>query len=177
MKTGSISRRGRDIETKAVFSPGGCYRYRLERDWSGSDLFAEKKSVLFIMLNPSTASEDKDDPTIRRCQDFAQAWGFSRLIVCNLFSYCATKPQVMIGQADPVGPQNDEYIMQASREVSLIIVAWGKKGNHLDRADRVLKMLWAAELKIHCLRVNGDLSPEHPLYLPAKLNPALYLPF
>ena len=90
----------------AVFSPCRTYRYALSRVWA-----ADKPYALFIGLNPSTADETLDDPTIRRCIDFAKRWGYGGLVMANLFAYRATNPSEMKAATDPVGVANDEWLI------------------------------------------------------------------
>lgn len=170
MNTSIMKRKGREIKTSAVFSSGGHYRYRLTRDWSEAELFPSDKILLFIMLNPSTATADKDDPTIRRCQEYAVLWGYCRLTVCNLFSYRSTFPQVMMSAKEPVGEMNDDHILECARGADRIVCAWGKKGNHLDRDQEVLTMLATTGKHLLCLGLNEDGTPVHPLYQPKNVQ-------
>ena len=121
-------------------------------------------------LNPSTADETKDDPTIRRCIDFAKRWGFGALCMTNLFAWRDTKPENMKSAAEPIGCDNDRWLLHCAKGAGLVIAAWGKHGSHLGRASKVLTMLPT----VHCLRTNGDGSPAHPLYIPATTLPTLY---
>ena len=104
---------------RAVLSECGSYRYALTREW------ADGKCVAWLMLNPSTADADIDDPTIRRCIGFARQWGYGRLVVVNLFALRATDPRVLVRNADPVGSKNDFYIAKAMKEAQEVICAWG----------------------------------------------------
>jgi hypothetical protein len=152
----------------AVFSRRGQYRYTLWRDWS--DLFtAQKRYVQFIGLNPSTATAQADDPTIRRCWRFAQAWGFDAMCMTNLFAFRSTDPVGMKQQADPVGPDNDEWIARIALDASLVVAAWGNDGAHLGRSAHVVGLLSGANL--HCLSVTNTGEPGHPLYLAKSTLP------
>jgi hypothetical protein len=91
----------------AVISPCGRYRYRLDRRW------ADGPSIAWIMLNPSTADSNTDDPTIRRIRAFSQAWGFGALTVVNLYAWRATDPRDLWQAPGPVGPENDAYLVEA----------------------------------------------------------------
>ena len=93
---------GGGIVQSADFSACGTYRYALRRIW-----LPAAPQVLFIGLNPSTADEKSDDPTIRRCLGFARSWGYGGLIVANLFAYRATAPSALREARDPIGPLND----------------------------------------------------------------------
>src|SRR5947209_16246810 len=112
---------------RAIFDSTGTYRYSLWRQWS-----TDCPPVAFIMLNPSTADDRKDDPTIRRCIGFARAWGFGALEVVNLFAYRATDWSKLLEVDDPVGPENDDYIVQAVERCPCVVAAWGTKGVLLD---------------------------------------------
>lgn len=142
----------------AVFGGGGRYRYLLQRRWGTGNRFA-----LYVMLNPSTADEEKDDPTVRRCIMRAQALGYDGIEVCNLFAFRATDPrQMMASQIDPVGPKNDVYIRAAARTAKLIIVAWGAHGSYLSRDRAVLALL---PRPVYCLGRTAGGLPKHPLYI------------
>ena len=113
----------------AVFSDDMVYRYRLWRTWD-----PELPAVCFIMCNPSTADHEQDDPTIRRCLDFAKQWGYGRLLVGNLFALRATDPQKLRQHPEPTGgPDNDDTIMAMHEEANFTVAAWGVHGAHLRR--------------------------------------------
>ena len=154
---------------RATFSKCEKYRYDLYRD----DLRSEKHEglCLFIMLNPSTADETNDDPTIRRCISYAKKWGYEELIVVNLFSYRATDPKDLIKSESPVGEHNLKHILNAANKSNMIICAWGTKGNHLGQDKKVIKALKEKGNKLYCLRKTKDGHPSHPLYLPQNLKP------
>ena len=118
-------------------------------------------------LNPSTADETQDDPTIRRCQGFARDWGYGGLVMANLFAFRATDPAVMKQAADPVGPDNDEHLLQLASTCPLVVAAWGTHGQHLGRDHQVRELT----PNLHCLRLTKEGYPGHPLYLPKSLTP------
>ena len=120
----------------AVLSEDRRYRYCLSRSWGRGERMA------WIMLNPSTADADVDDPTIRRCRSFAKAWGYGGLEVVNLFAYRATNPAALRlhGEA-AIGPDNDAVIVKATFTAGIIIAAWGEKGRLLGRDASVLALL------------------------------------
>jgi hypothetical protein len=151
----------------AVISPCGKYRYHL-----GRELAAGGRVATFIMLNPSTADHLVDDPTIRKCVGFCQRWGCGELRVVNLFAVRATDPADMRKAADPVGPENREWICRASATGSLVVCAWGMHGTYMDQDLTVLG--WIADLcEPMALGVTKDGNPRHPLYVPyaAELAP------
>lgn len=161
----------------AVISDCERYRYWLRRDFG---MFG--RPIAFVMLNPSTADAEQDDPTIRRCMGFAKAWGGSELIVVNLFALRATKPETLWAPqtADPVGPLNDDAIREAGEYChgndGLIVAAWGNHGAFMNRGRDVLERLWQEALPIHYLKMTGAKQPSHPLYLKADLRPIEWAP-
>jgi hypothetical protein len=153
------------MDRSAHFSPCRQYRYILDRVWD-----AGKPTVMFVGLNPSTADECVDDPTIRRCMGFARDWGYGALVMVNLFAYRATHPSVLSEVADPVGPRNDYWLMAASRRVELILAAWGIHGTLRGRDAAALGKLKC----VHCLGTTKAGHPRHPLYLPRRVTPTPY---
>jgi len=159
-----------DLDTGAWFSPCREYRYALWRVWDAS-----KPVCLFVMLNPSTAAETEDDPTIKRCQVRAVNMGFGGLWVVNLFAYRSTDRKVLRFVADPVGAQNDEMIMKVAKKVSTAICGWGTDGRLRGRDAQVVKLLRMSGVQPQALKVNEDGSPGHPLYLPYALEPVEFV--
>jgi len=149
---------GHPIIADAVLSKDRRYRYTLSRTWD-----CEKGNAMFIGLNPSTADESENDPTIRRCMRFALEWGYGGIVVCNLFAFRATDPRAMKAATDPVGPLNDEMITTEARDAGLVIACWGNHGQFLSRSDDVRKFL--SSMKCFGLTKRGE--PKHPLYLRA----------
>ncbi len=143
----------------AVLSSCGQYRYGLTRTF-----FTGTGTVLFIMLNPSTADAEMDDPTIRRCIGFARRWGFQELKVGNLFALRATDPRELKRVSDPIGPENDRYLMHMSGSADAVIAAWGAHGIYRNRSQHVLGLL---EGTVECLGLTKQGYPRHPLYLRA----------
>ena len=150
----------------AQFSPDRTYRYWLSREWPVST-----QSCAFIMLNPSTATAEQDDPTIRRCVRFAQGWGYGTLYVVNLFAFCATDQTDLKKAVDPIGPDNDQSILAVMGQCSLTIAAWGVNGVYMDRHDRVLQLISSAGGRLWHLGLSKAGHPMHPLYLPANALP------
>jgi hypothetical protein len=147
----------------ATFSFCFKYRFSLWRSWLGGD------GVLMVIgLNPSTADDIYDDPTIRRCIGFAQVLGYHELCMTNLFAFRATYPSEMKRQNDPVGYGNNGELRYCAAGAKLIVAAWGTKGTHLGRDKTVRAML----PPMHCFRLTPKSGqPEHPLYLPSDLIP------
>lgn len=157
------------------FSPDRLYRYTLWREWGVGTLplleAAARKApdsyLMVIGLNPSTADETQDDPTIRRCIGYAKRWGFGALCMTNIFAWRETDPEKMKRQQDPIGPENDDWIVRCAADAGMILAAWGKHGSHMGRATAVRKILPSA----YCLKINQDGSPVHPLYQPSDAKP------
>jgi len=153
-------------ETGATFSDCERYRYKLWRSWGPG------RTCNFLMLNPSTANELVNDPTVERCQVRARKWGFDGLLVTNLFAYRSSSPHEMKRQAEPIGPDNDDAIIDAATQAGIVVCAWGGHGTHRDRDVAVLKLLLKlCGHKLHALKLSPDGNPCHPLYLPYDLTP------
>lgn len=157
----------------ATWSTCKRYRYTLRRTWSAGD-----RIVAWLLLNPSTADETQDDPTIRRCINFSKSWGFDGLIIVNAYAWRSTDPAGLrslecAAAGGPVGAGNDAAITTAVTESALTVCGWGGNLNLGDgRRAQLSHLLAGADLT--ALRVNSDGSPGHPLYLRGSLQP---LPF
>lgn len=155
-----------DLFTKrtATYSPCGKYRYTLRIVWDES-----LPICCFIMLNPSTATEHANDPTVTRCIGFAQSWRCGGVLVLNIFAYRATDPVEMKRQDDPIGPENTlAHLWNHVQDITgPVIAAWSNHGTHRGRGDAVRAIMG----DLQCLKINADGSPSHPLYLPANLKP------
>ena len=158
-----------DAPSTAVYSDCERYRYLLTRTW---DPAGEK--VLFIMLNPSTATEVQNDPTVERCERRARALGFGAFRVCNIFAWRDTDPRKMRAAADPVGPGNDEAIRESTGWADRIVCAWGSHGAHLDRGRAVEDLLRATGLPLYHLGLTKAGQPKHPLYIAYERQPELW---
>lgn len=146
----------------ANFSSCRKFRYTLWRIWGDSSDYA-----MFVGLNPSTADENEDDPTIRRCIAFARNWGYSGLCMTNLFAFRATKPADMMNADDPIGPDNDKWLCDMASQAAIVVAAWGIHGTFADRHRTVSQLL----PRLHYLRLTKHGHPRHPLYLPRTLRP------
>lgn len=147
------------IRSTAMFSTCRTWRYCLVRVWD--DL--NDKGVVFIGLNPSTADEDLDDPTIRRCVGFAKRLGAGRLVMLNMFAYRTTWPHLLVQAPDPVGPQNDQVIKFLAGGKNITIAAWGIHGRIQARDLQIKKLV----PDLYCLGTTKNGDPRHPLYLRA----------
>lgn len=158
------------MTTGATFSPCMTYRYRLWREWDKA-----RPAIVFCMLNPSTADDVENDPTIERCQRRAVSWGYGRMDVVNLFALRSTDPANLYTAADPFGPDNLQHILAAVEKAGILVCGWGQHGKLHQADQRVLQHLRApCASKAHALRINKDGTPAHPLYLPYTLAPTPY---
>ncbi len=160
-------------EKSAVISNCGLYRYELRRVWE-----PDKGIVNFIGLNPSTADAETDDPTIRRCINFARDWGYGGLIITNLFATRLTDSKQLHLVNFPVGPDNDWWLRHAANEAKIVVAAWGAHPLAPKRGKRALNVILDdfACAPIHCLALTKDDQPRHPLYLRGDLKPVRYDP-
>lgn len=148
----------------ARFSDDRVYRYDLTRQWG------DGPQHVWVMLNPSTADETFDDPTIRRCINFSKGWGAGRLVVVNLYAFRATRPAKLLDAADPEGPDNWKWVPHHIKadQTTMVIAAWGAY---------VGKMTWGrmsiesfahgADKPVRCLGTTKGEFPRHPLYVSA----------
>lgn len=155
-----------DAESTAVYSPCESYRYSLTRVWDPAGARA-----LFVMLNPSTATEVQNDPTVERCERRARTLGFGAFRVTNIFAFRATDPKVMRAAADPVGPGNDAAIRESLPWADRVICAWGTHGAHLDRGRAVEALLRATGTPLFHLGLTQAGAPKHPLYIGYDVQP------
>lgn len=150
------------FDSGATFSECRRYRYHLWRTWGEPG-----NRVAFIGLNPSTADEEADDPTIRKCIGFAKRWGFGAMDMVNLFAWRTTKPIGLKQTGDPVGPANDEAIRRVCFQATRVVLAWG---SHAPVSDLIAMRLHALPLgrDLGCFSFgrNADGQPKHPLMLP-----------
>lgn len=153
------------LHKSAILSPDRMYRYTLSRTWS--DLLP---GVCFVMLNPSLADAEQDDPTLRRCIGFATRWGFGRLEVVNLYAYRSPYPTDLRLAPDPIGPDNDTYIARASGTAALTVVAWGVLGHIGPLRRDILPLLTDPQ----CLAITRTGAPKHPLYVAGANDPIPY---
>lgn len=150
----------------AVLSACRRYRFELRREVL---LDAPPKTwgagaAVFVMLNPSTADENLDDPTIRRCLGFARTWSCDRLVVANLYAYRATKPSDLWRAEDPVGLGNNDHLINLAMHHREIICAWGSNAGP-GRVFEVASLLRLAGARLWCLGTTKDGAPRHPLYV------------
>lgn len=149
----------------AVFSTCGLYRYALSRRWGDGGVYG------YVMLNPSTADEARNDPTIERCERRARQDGAGGIIILNLFAFRATKPADLFRQTDPVGPMNDAVLGQELAHADRVICGWGAHGSYNGRGAEVAAMLRARSIPLWHLGLTKDGHPRHPLYIAYRQKP------
>lgn len=149
----------------AHFSPCRRWRYALWRFW------ALRPSLHFCMLNPSTADEEANDPTVERCERRAREWGYGGLIVTNIFAWRSTDPRALLEIADPIGPENDAVILRAYLAARDTICAWGTHGRK--RGVELVSGALSGRC-LYALALTNDGTPGHPLYLPYTNEPIPY---
>lgn len=158
------------IEKGAELSDDGLYRYLLWRRWDKT-----LPRAVFIMLNPSTADADIDDPTIRRCMGFARSWGMGGIRVVNLYPFRATKPEDLWKAAAPRGQGNLSSIERAIEPGGINIAAWGAHGKEA-QVREVCDLFYDLGVPLYALKINSDRSPAHPLYIKGDTVPIVYEP-
>lgn len=147
-----------EIDRAAIFSPDRVYRYTLERTWDES-----LPTVVFVLLNPSTADETVDDPTNVRGMNFARDWECGQCVFVNLFAWRTPSPKVMKKADCPIGPDNDKWIKHWADRADILVAAWGTHGAHRNRNRAVLRLLDGYPLQ--CFEKTKGGHPKHPLYL------------
>lgn len=157
------------MEKNANISECGQYRYWLERIWNPT-----QQTIVFVMLNPSTADANEDDPTIRRCINFAKAWGYGSINVFNLYDFRSTDPDGLLKTERPFSDQNSHQIRVHCEAFPGIICAWGNPGmiKKLKKKFPNYNPLEGFEDKLYCLGFCKDgVTPRHPLFLKGDLKP------
>ena len=154
------------FDNGADFSRCRKYRYTLWRTWNES-----KPKVMFLGLNPSTADEVKNDPTVTRCIKYSQKWGYGGMYMMNIFAFRTTYPIELKKAKEPIGKDNNKWILTISKKVDLCIAAWGNDGLYLNRSDKIKELV----PNLHCLKINSCGEPAHPLYLKANLKPIRFI--
>lgn len=135
------------------------YRFELKRAWG------DGPSICWVMLNPSTADEENDDPTIRRVLAFSKGWGYGSLSVVNLFALRATNPHDLLTADRPIGAENDEVIQRCATAAWERVAAWGNVPVRLRGRIAQVRRLTGS---MTCLGHNKDGQPKHPLYVPGN---------
>ncbi|MEO0502433.1 MAG: DUF1643 domain-containing protein [Pseudomonadota bacterium] len=155
-----------DAPSTAIYSDCERYRYSLTRVWD-----AAGRRVNFVMLNPSTATEVQNDPTVERCERRARALGYGSFAVTNIFAWRDTDPRAMRAAMDPVGPGNDAAITDRAAWADDVVAAWGTHGAHLNRGAAVRDLLIRSGKRLFHLGLSKAGHPKHPLYIPYAQQP------
>lgn len=150
----------------ASYDVSGTYRFRLSRVWD-----PRGPRVCWIMLNPSTATEEVTDPTVERTLRFSRSWGFGASEVVNVFALRATDPRLLREADDPVGPGNDSAIVAAASVADLVVAAWGNHAVLGGRSSVVADLIEGCGVALSCLRVTKEGYPGHPLYIRSDAEP------
>ncbi len=158
-----------DAPSTATYSDCERYRYALTRTWD-----AAGKRVLFVMLNPSKATEVQNDPTVERCERRARALGFGAFQVANIFAWRDTDPFQMRKAKDPVGPENDATLLNGAAWADQVIAAWGTHGVHRHRGPAVEALLRETGMPLYSLGLSKHGHPKHPLYISYTQQPILW---
>lgn len=156
-----VAERDGQVST-AWYSPCETYRYGLRRAWGAG------AEVLYVMLNPSTATELANDPTIERCQRRAVALGFGAMRIANLFAYRATRPGDLRRATDPEGPENADLLRDWSGLADLTVAAWGVHGALYGAGPRLAPTLLGDVRHLGLTRAG---HPRHPLYVSYSVLP------
>jgi hypothetical protein len=151
------------MKRSAILSDCGQFRYELRRQWS------EAPALGWVMLNPSTADASVDDPTVRRCIDFAQRWGYGAIVVRNVYAFRATDPQALWMSTNRWGPDVGHHLRRAVDE-KVTVCAWG---NNVVEADAAAarRILCEAGANLVHLGLTKHGQPRHPLYVKASTEP------
>lgn len=166
----------RDGESGAVFSPCRTYRYSLWRRFYRLFLTPmEERLIVYIGLNPSTANEDYDDPTMTRLTSFSKQFGYDGFVMLNLFGLVSTDPVPMLKHESPTGPDNNRAIDIITSEAAAVVCCWGSHGSHRDRHKEVYELLKFNN--IQAFDVNQDGQPKHPLYVKGDTLLDKFTPF
>jgi hypothetical protein len=179
-------------ESGAIFSEDMKYRYRLWRCWNPG-----LPRALFILLNPSTADEVHNDPTVERQCRRVIAWserdllptakrklknGFGAIEVVNACALRSTNPAALYEVDDPVGDDNGAQIHNAIAETmesrGLIVCGWGSHLSALRCGKSSLHDVFFKSIDCYpltALKLNQDGTPQHPLYLSYDLKPRAWI--
>lgn len=180
--------RPEDIELAEFGGHHNEYRYALRRTWQAHDHTTHNEHVLWVMLNPSTADARVLDPTLRRCAGYTDHWGYTGMLIGNVFAYRATNPKELYKVADPQGIANTWWLDVMAQHAGLVILGWGAQSIVRERRVSGTTFLEDALISIrngllvagksptlvHALSHTKDGSPGHPLYLSKGLTPIAY---
>lgn len=155
-----------DAASVANYSDCDRYRYALTRVWDEAAL-----RLTYVMLNPSTATEVQNDPTIERCERRARALGYGGIRITNIFAWRDTDPKALKRAAAPIGPDNDRIVAEASSWGDLTLCGWGAHGTHMDRGAEIAELLRSTGHRLATLGLSKAGHPRHPLYISYQTQP------
>jgi hypothetical protein len=155
--------------SEAIYSPCERYRYALTRTWEPGGT-----RLLYIMLNPSKATELANDPTIERCERRAKVLGYGAFRVCNLFALRETEPKRLRASKHPEGPDNYAQVSEALEWCDDVLCAWGVHGAHREQAKALMPLFQNSGKPLLALGVTKEGHPRHPLYVSYKTHPAAF---
>lgn len=158
-----------DAASTATYSDCERYRYDLTRVWDEAG-----HKIAFVMLNPSTATEVQNDPTVERCERRARTLGYGAFRVCNIFAWRDTDPFAMRKAPEPIGPANDAAISDACAWADTVVAAWGTHGAHLNRGPQVEVLMRGSGKPLYHLGLSKAGHPKHPLYIAYAQQPVLW---
>lgn len=142
----------------------GEYRYSLTREWDNT-----KEKIVFVMLNPSTADGENNDPTTDKCEGFARRWGYGSLEIVNLFAFRSKKPTDLkkLTAINAIGPENYNHLKRAIQAAEKIVIGWGENGviHNCSKNPYLLMLLDDYKDKVYCFGKTANGQPLHPLYL------------
>ena len=159
------ARQNNYAKSTAAFSDCGRYRYLLERRWD------DGRNCLFVGLNPSTATADSDDATVKKCVALARTWGFSGMTMANLFAVRCRYPQVLSTHQDPVGPEHDRFLFPAIEQAHTVVAMWGNHGlKSYGPSIRRDQYILSLRNDWQCVGITIHGAPRHPLYVASSSN-------
>lgn len=155
----------------AEFSDCRNYRYALWRIWDSS-----KPLVMFIGLNPSTANETDNDPTIKSVCRIAKNNGYGGVYMMNCFPLVSTDPSRLQEVYDCLHETEDienmRWLLEVRRKCKDVVFAWGNFKIVEQRAKSITGYFKDAK----ALHVNKNGSPKHPLYCKGDIQLIKYQP-
>jgi hypothetical protein len=157
------------LERDAVISDCGKYRYLLRRTWDHG-----KPRALIIMLNPSTADAEVDDPTIRSCARLTRELGYGSFEVINLFGLRAPDPAELEKSVDPIGARNADVGDAAINRCDIVICAWGAHPMARPRGDTMISWVKGWKPAAYCFGITKNGAPKHPLYVKSGTQLQVY---
>jgi len=148
------------MKRAAFISSCGLYRYSLSRIWDD-----QLPRLVVCMLNPSKADHEVDDPTMLALIHFARIWGYGGLLIVNLYGFRASQPKEMFNATDPIGRENDGYVVAAldyaAANGGRLLVAWGNDGQ--ERAGFFCQLAESRDIELICLGTTLSGAPKHPM--------------